>query len=74
MCKKIITFGNIEIEKRKFYHRKNLILLEDLYNDNIQVSTVVSSGKKNINILLDIKMMIIMKLNHNAQCFQKRAL
>ena len=48
MGKEIITFGNIEIEKRKFYHRKNLILLEDLYIDNIQASSVVSSGKKNI--------------------------
>ena len=55
MCKKIITFGNIEIEKHKFYHRKNLILLEDLYNDNIQVSTVVSSGKKKYKYFIGYK-------------------
>ena len=47
MGEEIITFGNIEIEKRKFHHHKNLILLEyrDIYN--IQVSSIVSSGEKN---------------------------
>ena len=29
MGKEIITFGNNEIEKQKFHHGKNLILLED---------------------------------------------
>ena len=28
--KKLLTFGDIEIEKGKFHHRKNLILLEDV--------------------------------------------
>ena len=28
MNKEIITFGDIEIEKRKFHHHKNLILFE----------------------------------------------
>ena len=30
MSKEIIRFGDIEIEKRKFRHRKYLVLLEDL--------------------------------------------
>ena len=30
MTKEIITFADIEIEQNKFYHRKNLILLEDV--------------------------------------------
>ena len=30
MGKEIITFGDIEVEKHKFYHCKNLILLEDI--------------------------------------------
>ena len=30
MGKEIITFGDIKVEKHKFDHRKNLILLEDV--------------------------------------------
>ena len=48
MGKEIMTFGNTEIEKQKFDHGKNLALLEDLDIDKIQVSSMVSSGEKNI--------------------------
>ena len=41
MCKEIIAFGNNDIEKRKFHHHKNLILLEGVNIDNM-----VSSGEK----------------------------
>ena len=51
MGNEIIAFDNIEIEKRKFLHRKNLILLEDVGIDNILISNMVSSGEKIINIL-----------------------
>ena len=57
-------FDNIEIEKLKFHQCKNLILLKDLDNDNKEVSSIVSSGKKNINILLVTKMTMIIKLKH----------
>ena len=57
-------FDNIEIEKLKFHHGKNLILLKDLDNNNKEVSSIVSSGKKNINILLVTKMTMIIKLKH----------
>ena len=30
MGKKIITYGDIEVEKHQFHHCKNLILLEDV--------------------------------------------
>ena len=47
MDKEIIAFRCIEIEKQKFYHRKNRLLLEDLGIYKIQVSSMVSSvGKK----------------------------
>ena len=47
MVKEIITFGYIEIEKRKFHHRKNLILLQYVDIDNRHVSSMVSfDGKK----------------------------
>ena len=57
-------FDNIEIEKLKFHQCKNLILLKDLDNDNKEVSSIVSSGKKKINILLVTKMTMIIKLKH----------
>ena len=48
MVKEIITFGYIEIEKRKFHHRKNLILLQYVDIDNRHVSSMVSFGGKKI--------------------------
>ena len=59
-----MMFDNIEIEKLKFHHCKNLILLKYLDNNNKEVSSIVSSGKKNINILLVTKMTMIIKLKH----------
>ena len=45
MGKEIIMFGDIEIEKRKFYHRKNLILLNDVDIEKMQVSGMAYSGE-----------------------------
>ena len=42
--KEIIVFGKIEVEKFKFHHRQNLILLEGVDIDNISISSMVSSG------------------------------
>ena len=50
MGKEIVLFGNIEIERRKFNHRKNLILLEDVDIGKIQVSNMVYSGEKTYKI------------------------
>ena len=47
MSKEVTTFDNTEIENRKFHHRKNLILLEDLDIDNIAIPSMVSPGEKN---------------------------
>ena len=46
MGKLIIKFGDIETEKRNVYHCK--ILLQDIYIDSILISSMVSSGKKDI--------------------------
>ena len=46
MDKKNITFGDLEIKKRKFLHGKNLILSEDADMAKIQVYNLVSSGEK----------------------------
>ena len=64
MVKEIKTFADIEIEKRTFHHRKNLILLKHVDIDNIQVSSMVFPSEKNINVLLVIKMMIITLNNY----------
>ena len=48
-------FDNIEIEKLKFHHGKNLILLKDLDNNNKEVSSIVSSGKKKYKYLIGYK-------------------
>ena len=44
MPKEFIKFSDIEIKKRKFHHRENVILLEDADIEKIQVSSMVSSG------------------------------
>ena len=65
MSKEIIAFCNIKIEKRKFHHLKNLILLEGVDIDQTIISSTVSSSERIINVLLVTRMMII-KLNHLA--------
>ena len=52
MDKEIITFG--EVEKRKFHHRKNLILLEYVDIENIKV------------MIFAIKSVIVLKKNFIA--------
>ena len=47
MSKEIIMFGNNEVGKHRFHHRKNLVFLEDVLIKNLQVSSMVSSVKKN---------------------------
>ena len=52
MSRVITAFCNIEIEKQKFYHFKNPILLEDVDIDNILRSSMISSNeKKTVNTL-----------------------
>ena len=46
--KEIVAFGDIEIEKWKFHHSKDLILLEYVDTDSMLISSIVSPGKKYI--------------------------
>ena len=46
MDKEIVTFGDIEIEKHKFYRYKCPIYFEDVDIDNVLVFNKVSSSKK----------------------------
>ena len=65
MTKEIITFADIEIEQNKFYHRKNLILLEDVDTYKYRNLTWFLLVKKKKNILLFTEMRLI-KLNDYA--------
>ena len=44
MCKDILTFGDIEIEKNKFYRPNTSILLGDVDIEKVLVSKKVSFG------------------------------
>ena len=54
MSKEIIANGDIETEKHKSYHCKNLILLEDVDID-ILVSSMISSNEKNYKYSISYK-------------------
>ena len=47
MCKKILTFRDIEIEKNKFYCNKTHIFLKNVDVDKVLVSNKISFGEKN---------------------------
>ena len=78
MDKEITKFGETEIEKRKFYHRKNIILSENIYIQNIPVPRMVFPVFfPNISLLTKMMMMMmtmIVKLNSYALYFQTQAL
>ena len=49
MGKDILTFGNIEIEKKKrFYHLKTPIFLGDADIEKVLVSNKISFGEKKL--------------------------
>ena len=82
MDKEITKFGETEIEKRKFYHRKNIILSENIYIQNIPIPRMVfpvffpniSLLTKMIMMMMMMMMMMIVKLNSYALYFQTKAL
>ena len=47
MDKEILTFGDIEIEKFKFYRHKTPILLGNVDIEKVLVSNKISLGEKN---------------------------
>ena len=73
MDKEILTFGDIEIEKIKFYRYKSPTFLNDVDIEKVFVSSKISSVKRTINTLLVTCIMII-KLSHYIYCFLKQAL
>ena len=64
MVKEILTFGNIEIEKKKKkFATIRPIFLEDLDIEKISVSNKISFGEKTIRTLL-VACIMVVKLNH----------
>ena len=55
MGKTIINFGNIEIEKQKFYKNKSPISIKDIDINKIVVSNRVCFGKKGFKHFIDYK-------------------
>ena len=51
MGKEILTFGDIENEKNKFYQNETPVPLKDVDIKKVLVSNKVSFGKKTINAL-----------------------
>ena len=51
MGKEVLTFGDIEIEKNKFYHHKSPILLNDVDIEKVLASNKISTGGKNYKYL-----------------------
>ena len=47
MGKEILTFGNIKIEKNKFYRHKTPIFVGDVDIEKVLVSNKLSFGEKN---------------------------
>ena len=74
MIKEIVAFGIIEIEKQKFYHRKNLILLKDVHTKKILISSMVSfDEKQKVKYFIGYKDDDL-ELNQHTQFFETRLL
>ena len=58
----VIKFGGIEIQKQIFHQRKEPISIKSVDIDKLVVSDKVLFGKKDLNILLAIKMLKILDL------------
>ena len=48
MGKEILTFGDIKIEKIKFYCHKTSSFLKDIYIEKVLVSNKISFGEKKL--------------------------
>ena len=63
MGTKILTFGDIEIEKNEFYRNQIPILLKDVDIKKVLVSYKISFGEKTTSTLL-VTFIMITKLSH----------
>ena len=66
MGKEILTFGDIEIERKKFYCHKTPIFRGDVDTEKVLISNNISFGDKTISTLLVTCIMIIKLKKYNA--------
>ena len=59
MGNEILTFGDIEIEKDKFYRNQTPIPLKDVDIEKVLISNKISFGERTISTLLVTCIMII---------------
>ena len=64
MGKKILTFGNIEIETNKFYRYKRAIFKEDVDFEKALVCNKISFGEKYHKYFIGYLIIMIIKLSH----------
>ena len=53
MSKEILTFGDTEIEKKKFYRHKSSVPLKNVDIEKVLVSNKISLVKNNINTMVN---------------------
>ena len=63
MGKEVLTFGDIEIEKNKFYHHQTPTFFGDVDIEKELVSNKISFGEKTI-ITLVVTCIMVIKLKH----------
>ena len=63
MSKEILTFGDTEIEKTKFYRQKTPIFIKDVDIEKVLTSNKISFGEKNYKYFIGY-MYNDHKLNH----------
>ena len=63
MGKEILSFGDIEIEKNKFYRNTISLHLRDVDTEKVLVSNKNYFGEKTINNIL-VSCIMIIKLTH----------
>ena len=72
MGKEILSFGNTEIEKNKFYCHNTPIFFGDVDIEKVLVSKKIYFGEKNYKV--NHKVRPIIKLSHYIKCFLNKCL
>ena len=73
MGREILTFGDIEIEKKN-YRSKTPVFLKDVDIEKVLVSNKISSAEKKTISTLLVNCIMMIKLSHYIYCFLKQVL
>ena len=67
MSKEILTFGDTEIEKNKFYRHKSSVPLKNVDIEKVLVSNKISLVKNNINTMVNCIMIKRISKSYDGQ-------